>query len=521
MKNNNLHSQKIIILVSMLVILMMTILLYTHFSNLNPQNEVNSDNFSHILVPADENPGIAYDIKSFSKDNTLILFIPCRADITHLVFYAVNHDGEKINRFEHNFAEGITNILDYNIICMQSNLPSLEVSINDRFGQFKQVNEDPKHETKAYGDLTLTATDYDADTYGFDTIFESHESSSKSHCTMSIKGRGQSSWGNDKKPYLINLEESVSLLNMPKGKKWVLLANTVDHSLLRNEVLFNLAKDLGIEFVPGIQNIDLFVDGEYLGCYSLCSKIEIMKNRVNINKADDYFYRWGIASGEYRELDKTPMWSEDNFVELVNPKSESFNAEAFELAQSTINAIASNDFKQIDAAINVDSYIKYFWLSEISKNTDATIRSVYSYYDSDTEKMIMAAPWDLDRTIGTVEPFGKEVDYLLPTGWCCYSDKWLGMLLANEEFNELAMSSYKEYVQAAYQKCLDELDGRIARITASATMNFTRWDHLERPLESYSNKIAYYMGDSSYASEIGWLKEWLRQRKEWMDGEIG
>ena len=132
----------------------------------------------------------------------------------------------------------------------------------------------------------------------------------------------------------------------------------------------------------------------------------------------------------------------------------------------------------------------------------------------------MIAPWDLDRTIGTVEPFGKSADYLLPSDYCAMYDKWIAMLMSHKEFREAVNSAYHDYVSQCLDHCLETLDARIFRITPSANMNFVRWDYLTRPLENYSNKIAYFMGDSSYESEIGWLKEWLRQRKEWLDSNV-
>lgn len=512
---------KLIILIS-IAILCLGLIIILNFSNSHSYSDFDVSNFSHIIVPASENTGINYDIVSFKKDTGLVLFLPCRADLSSLTFYAADSEGNYLSRYVNDFTTTPFAIGDYPVMCMQSALPSLEISVDENITTMAEVEADVAHETRAYGDLVLSVSDFDVANYGFDKKYKSKNSSGKTPHSMSLKGRGQSSWEDDKKPFLINLEEDVSLLSMPKGDKWVLLANTVDHSLLRNEVLFNFAKDLGIAYTPGIQNVDLFINGEYRGCYSLCSKIEISNYRVDINEKKDYFYRWGIASGDYRELPKTDLWNQDNYVELVNSDSlsDSKREEAFEIANQLISDFDSGSYDVLEQSIDIDSYIKYYWLSEISKNTDATIRSVYSYYDHNDKKMHLIAPWDLDRTIGTVEPFEKEADYLLPTEYCAMYDKWLAMLMNHSEFKTTAVNAYHEYVSNILGKSVDQIDSRILRIYPSANMNFTRWDYLERPLESYSNKIAYFMGDSSYESEIGWLKEWLRQRKEWLDENV-
>ena len=48
-----------------------------------------------------------------------------------------------------------------------------------------------------------------------------------------IKGRGNSTWNYPKKPYALKLDKDASLLGMPAGKRWDLLANYID----RTEIL--------------------------------------------------------------------------------------------------------------------------------------------------------------------------------------------------------------------------------------------------------------------------------------------
>ena len=62
--------------------------------------------------------------------------------------------------------------------------------------------------------------------------------SSKS-CTL--KGRGNSSWGYDKKPYSLKLEADENLLDMDAAANWILLANASDETNLNNKLILDLA----------------------------------------------------------------------------------------------------------------------------------------------------------------------------------------------------------------------------------------------------------------------------------------
>ena len=111
-----------------------------------------------------------------------------------------------------------------------------------------------------------------------------------------IKGRGNSTWGFAKKPYNIKLENSSDLLGMGKGKGWCLLANYADRSLLRNRIVYNLAEETGIPFTMDSRNIDLYINGDYMGSYlimlTLVFPISILsyhrKNRNRKNESQHY-----------------------------------------------------------------------------------------------------------------------------------------------------------------------------------------------------------------------------------------
>ncbi|MBQ9247601.1 MAG: CotH kinase family protein [Ruminococcus sp.] len=98
---------------------------------------------------------------------------------------------------------------------------------------------------------------------------------------VKIKGRGNSTWNWDKKPYRIKLDKKTDLFGMGKNKNWVLLANYLDECFMRNDTAFRISEELGLVTMHSVWT-DLVLNGEYVGNYQLCEQIRIDENRVNI-----------------------------------------------------------------------------------------------------------------------------------------------------------------------------------------------------------------------------------------------
>ena len=98
---------------------------------------------------------------------------------------------------------------------------------------------------------------------------------------INIKGRGNSSWGWDKKPYKLKLDKKTDLFGMGKNKHWVLLANYLDESLLRSDTAFKISEQLGLTTMQSVWT-DVILNGEYIGNYQLCEHIRVGDGRVEV-----------------------------------------------------------------------------------------------------------------------------------------------------------------------------------------------------------------------------------------------
>ena len=157
---------------------------------------------------------------------------------------------------------------------------------------------------------------------------------------LEIKLRGNSTRYLNKRPYKIKLETKSDLFAMGENKHWVLLANDIDHTLIRNKITLDFASAIGMKFASESQLVSLFLNGNYQGVYQLCEHIRVGEERVDIYDWEDYF----LAEEWSEELDM----KQEEFEEAANtPQTGGFLLEAdfYALRESKLAKVVTN-FRQ-------------------------------------------------------------------------------------------------------------------------------------------------------------------------------
>ncbi len=103
----------------------------------------------------------------------------------------------------------------------------------------------------------------------------------------SIRIRGNSTSELSKHPFKLKLEEKADLLGMGASRHWVLLANAIDPTLMRNQLVQEFAKEAGATVWMDSRNVSLVYNGEYQGVYQLSEQVRIGESRVNIYNWED------------------------------------------------------------------------------------------------------------------------------------------------------------------------------------------------------------------------------------------
>ncbi len=117
-----------------------------------------------------------------------------------------------------------------------------------------------------------------------------------------IKGRGNSTWKAAKKPYNIKLDKKTDLFGMGKNKSWCLLANAGESSMIRNQLAYDYAYNIGVDTTSPTRHVNLYLNGEYAGLYLITEKVDIGENRIDI-----YDLEGKTEELNSKDLDKYPL----------------------------------------------------------------------------------------------------------------------------------------------------------------------------------------------------------------------
>lgn len=177
-----------------------------------------------------------------------------------------------------------TTVLLRSMQFVHSTIPVVELNIDESFSPISSMNGDYKHETECYGDVKIKVPEHYASEFDSANTFVGGQFK-----LDYIRGRGNSTWTVDKKPYKIKLDKAANLFGMGENKHWVLLANHYDNSLVRNRMTYKMGRDLGMAYTPKCVSVDVYMNQEYLGSYLLCEQIRIGKNRVDIHDLESEY----------------------------------------------------------------------------------------------------------------------------------------------------------------------------------------------------------------------------------------
>ncbi len=348
----------------------------------------------------------------------------------------------------------------------------------------------------------------------------------------SVRGRGHSSWELDKKPYKIKFDKKTSLFGLTAAKKWVLQANHVDKSLIRNTVAARISSVLtNLPFTPHSYPCDVFVNGVYAGVYSLTEQVEINEGRIDGEKdgADvdtDYLLELGEA-GQKTDFGLNMFGCElTRFAEIKNPDVDALTYEQYVFIRDYVDA-ADAAVKALDGYeeyIDVDSLIDWFLIHELSFNADNSFRRSVFLLKKKGGKLFLACPWDFDYAFGN---FYLDLDD--PVGWICLGNKktdnykeyikknWMTYLLKDPAFLSKLKARWLQVRDALYGSAMETIDALERDCAASAKSNFAVWDVLGKKIQ-YEKKSTAAI--DSFEGSVEFLRSFIKRRYEWMDGQI-
>lgn len=363
-----------------------------------------------------------------------------------------------------------------------------------------------------------------------------------------IKGRGNASWTYDKRPYALKLNKKKSVLGMSESKRWILLANWKDRTLLRNDAAFWLSKKSGLPYTVDGQFVELEFNGDYRGNYYLCEQIKIEPGRVAINE----FSATDVTGGYLMEIDNNydenykflsgfyksgSGWNAEvkGLKYMFKEPDENLPDEAFNYMvqyiqdmETLIKKIPNGNYGYREY-IDLDSAIWFMFLNELTGNgdffnTDGSVgstwygpHSTYLYKDRDLadgtrSKLFMGPIWDFDY-----------LTFYNKSGRPSRSNKWVGVAESNYYYYYFTQdpvfrsrayelwSAYKPIIESAMLTYIEDMKDYL---TLSEEFNSDKWGWDGTDQEQNGDN-----GDT-FISAVSKMKTAFTTKLNFMDGKI-
>ena len=363
-----------------------------------------------------------------------------------------------------------------------------------------------------------------------------------------IEIRGKSSQMFPKKSYGFETQDerrnnlNISLLGMPEENDWILYAPYSDKSLLRNVICFDLTRKMGW-YASRTKFCELLLNGSYRGIYVLMEKIKRDNNRVAISKlkpedltgdelTGGYIFSVdkmeGDYDGWYSAIDPPGSNWRTIFFQYYYPKYNVIVAEQKTYIENFVNrfeeTLNGTNFREPDTGyrkyININSFIDFFIIYEFAKEIDSYKFSVYMHKDKDSKggKLTMGPVWDFNLSFGNVD-FGGE-GAMFPEDWMYNKGVprmyWWNRLMEDKYFQDKLKVRWSDLRKEIFDtdSIMNFIDTQTLYIEEARKRNFQCWPVIGQYI--WPN---FYVGDS-YEDEMNYLKDWIRDRLDWMDDNM-
>ena len=264
-----------------------------------------------------------------------------------------------------------------------------------------------------------------------------------------LKGRGNTTWNEAKKPYAIKLSAKQPVLGMPKHKRWVLLANAYDRTHLKNAAALWMGHATSDRWNPHGQHVVVTLNGDTLGLYYLCEQIRVDKNRLAIDEMEETDVAEPEVTGgyllemdvNYDEVNKfhtamrgLPVMVKSPDDDVMTQVQLDYIRQWFDSVEHVLydSAVLNREYA-IGQMLDLESFADYLLWSEVTVNYELRHpKSVYCYKPRGG-RLTMGPMWDYDWA------FDMHPDMPL----VCDTSLWYAALLTMPTFRNLVVERWQ------------------------------------------------------------------------------
>ena len=428
----------------------------------------------------------------------------------------------------------------------------MEEEEGDWYGSIEDMNGSKDHSVRCHGTVEIIVPEGYAPEYGGTVPAGEVE-------LKYIRGRGNTTWGMQKKPYKIKLSSPADLFSMGSADEWGLIANSMDPTMLKNRISYWLGQQLGREETPQLIPCDLVMIGSrepdkpiHLGSYYLSELISLGEGRLNIEKpkkstisldgepniTGGYLISY-YTEGQNGDEPASTVFKTNAGIELMNkepdyddtgsPLTEGQEAQRTyirnyiqEIEGLIVNSpeITQEIHDQIAAKMDLESLADYWLLQEFARNGDAFATSSTYLYKKRNGPLCWGPLWDLDIGYGEF-PIDDIENNEGTTGFNNTEMLWVDQLRQKDpEFVKILRGRWE-----ILDKKLEELtaDGGViddykAEIEESKKKDEEIWkDAYEEPDEGPQDESGEGASDLTYDQYVENLKDWIESRRFWFN----
>jgi hypothetical protein len=334
---------------------------------------------------------------------------------------------------------------------------------------------------------------------------------------LQIKGRGNLSWSDyPKKPYALKLDKKASILGMPKHKRWCLLSNWSDKTLMRNHISFAVSEATDLAWTPRGRFVELFLNGEHLGNYYLCEQIRVDENRVDIKEMKATDIDGDALTGGYLmeldtyfdEVNKFRSSRKNLPYNFKSPDEDVLQPEQFAYMSHYIDTLetALYDDEQFaagawEAYLDAETWADMFLVQELVGNWESNHPKSFYVHKQRLGKLKAGPVWDFDWW--TFTP-----DYMngLTIGQAVYYDR----LLTDPAFIRVLKEHWASHKEA-FAAIPDLIRATASELEISNSINFSMWTVTPGYAYDWNMDAAEAIESmiSSYETKFEWLDGWI------------
>lgn len=448
------------------------------------------ESVAEIEAEAGKGDGAAIKTAWYEIDGTYYLFVPSSINLANAKI-SFDADADVYVGSTKLINGEVTDVLngksEVTLTCDGENFKVViinESTVASIFIETESGNLDAVHADKSYKEKgNITIVNADGLSAEYDGVLEY------------IKGRGNSTWNMEKKPYNIKLDKKADLFDMGKSKKWSLIANHTDDSLVRNVAAFYAAKEAGLPYTPLFVPCDVYINSEYMGAYLLTTRVEADESRVDIDNLDDVneeicmdkygedfdmdtlekggiYGRWaGLLQGTQKWVKVPEKNSEaptggyilemelanryaDEICGFVTSRSQPFIMKSPEYASESQIKYISDYYQRFEDAVHSEdgkndrgehytdlcdmtSLAKFYAINEWTSNQDCGLTSTY-FYKPAGEKLYAGPAWDFDICFANNDSGRFGCDYTNPKEFTvCFGRQYRNTFFGKYDVHEV------------------------------------------------------------------------------------